>query len=267
MRNRGPIGMLDSVAVESGERARGLRLRTIRTRSFLPLLAGVAALGLSLACSSSPYSTKTIGSGTVVPTAAKVATGAPAAPTTPASVSSPPTATCGSGGSGIGAIKRTGQHKFDSAPSRVIDTGKTYVAKLQTAYGEVDMLLAAADVPNTTNNFVFLACSGFYDGLTFHRVIADFVAQGGDPNGNGTGGPSYQIKDEYNPKWRHDTGALAMANAGPNTGGSQFYITLAPQPSLDSGAYTVFGRVLSGMEAVKQIKVGDKIDGIEIEEH
>jgi peptidyl-prolyl cis-trans isomerase B (cyclophilin B) len=225
----------------------------------------VAFLVFMTACSSdNKFSSKNIGP-TAAPTAANVA---PVAPTTPPSVAGPATATCGSGGSGIGAIQRTGQRKFDAPPNRVIDTGKTYVAKIQTDRGQVDLVLAAADVPNTTNNFVFLACDGFYDGLTFHRVVVNppFVVQGGDPNGNGTGGPGYTIKDEVSPKWRHDTGALAMANAGPNTQGSQFYITLAPQPGLD-GTYTVFGRVTAGMEVVRQIKVGDKIQRIDIEEH
>jgi peptidyl-prolyl cis-trans isomerase B (cyclophilin B) len=190
------------------------------------------------------------------------------APTTPPSVSGAPIATCGSGGAGIGSVQRTGVRKFDSPPSRVIDPNKTYVAKMRTDRGEIDLLLAAKDVPNTTNNFVFLACDGYYDGLTFHRVVTNppFVVQGGDPNGDGTGGPGYTIADEISSKWRHDTGALAMANAGPNTQGSQFYITLAPQPGLD-GTYTVFGRVLTGMEVVRQIQKDDHIVHVDIEEH
>ncbi len=197
--------------------------------------------------------------------------GAIAQPSTtpPPSVSGPVSATCGAGGAGIGAVQRTGQHKFDARPALIINLDKTYVAKMQTERGAVDLLLAAKDVPNTTNNFVFLACSGFYDGLTFHRVITSppFVVQGGDPNADGSGGPGYQINLEISRKWLHDTGALAMArSADPNSAGSQFYITLAPQQGLD-GAYTVFGRVLTGMEVVRQIKQGDKITRVDIEEH
>jgi peptidylprolyl isomerase len=234
-------------------------------RSFFGPAIGVLTL-LAVACGTSAYSTKTISSGspTVGPTSAVAAV----APTTPLSASGAASASCGSGGSsGIGTLKRTGQRKYDSAPARVIDPDKNYVAKMQTSRGEVDMLLAAKDVTNTVNNFVFLACSGFYDGLTFHRVEPNFVVQGGDPNADGSGGPGYQIKRETSPKWLHDTGALAMARStDPDSAGSQFYITLTPQPGLDN-SYSVFGRVLTGMEVVRQIQIGDKIVGVNIEEH
>jgi peptidyl-prolyl cis-trans isomerase B (cyclophilin B) len=206
-----------------------------------------------------PTSQAPSGSGTI----------AQGSPTPPASINSPPTATCGSGGAGIGAIQRTGQRRFDSPPARVIDPAKGYVARMETSKGPITLLLAAQDVPNTTNNFVFLACNGYYDGLTFHRVVLSppFVIQGGDPEGTGNGGPGYRIRDEINLKWRHDTGALAMARtAQPNSAGSQFYITLAPQPGLDGG-YTVFGRVLTGMEVVREIRQGDTIVRVDVEEH
>ena len=115
------------------------------------------------------------------------------------------------------------------------------------------------------NNFVFLAGEGFYDGVTFHRVINNFMIQGGDPEGTGRGGPGYTFEDELesNPL-RHDTGVISMANAGPNTNGSQFFITHAPQPHLD-GRHTVFGRVVEGQDVVDAVKQGDTIESIEIE--
>jgi cyclophilin family peptidyl-prolyl cis-trans isomerase len=109
----------------------------------------------------------------------------------------------------------------------------------------------------TCNNFLHHDGQGFYDGLTFHRVVPDFVVQGGDPRGDGTGGPGYTIRDEIN-RLRYGRGALGMALAGPDTGGSQFFLTLAPQPHLDGG-YTVFGEVIAGEEVLDQIRLGDKI--------
>ena len=118
------------------------------------------------------------------------------------------------------------------------------------------------------NNFVFLACHSFYDGLTFHRVVKEpqpFVIQTGDPRGNGSGSPGYILNDEISPNLKHEIGALAMANAGPNTNGSQFYITLAALPSLD-GKYSVFGKVTDGQSVADKIAMGDKIVSIAITE-
>lgn len=120
---------------------------------------------------------------------------------------------------------------------------------------EVTIEFFEQDAPNTVANFEKLANDGFYNGLTFHRVIPGFVAQGGCPHGTGTGGPGYTIKCEINPN-KHERGVLAMAHAGRDTGGSQFYITYAPQPHLDGG-HTVFGKITSGMEHVDHIKQGD----------
>ena len=121
------------------------------------------------------------------------------------------------------------------------------------------------DAPKTVENFVTLAKKVYYDGLTFHRVVPGFVAQGGDPSGNGTGGPGYQIKAEFN-KQKHLRGAVAMARSQhPDSAGSQFYICFAPQPSLD-GQYTVFGRVVTGMDLVDKIKIGDKMKSVKITE-
>jgi peptidyl-prolyl cis-trans isomerase B (cyclophilin B) len=136
-------------------------------------------------------------------------------------------------------------------------------AVIEMAGGKIVMELYDKDAPGTVANFVKLAKSGFYNGLNFHRVVPGFVVQGGDPNGDGSGGPGYTIKDEVNSR-KHLTGALAMAKtAAPNSAGSQFYITLAPQPRLDSG-YTVFGQVVEGMELVMKIKQGDVMKKVAI---
>ncbi|MDE2180949.1 MAG: peptidylprolyl isomerase [candidate division NC10 bacterium] len=129
-------------------------------------------------------------------------------------------------------------------------------AVIEMAAGKIVVELYENDAPGTVANFVKLAKQGFYNGLNFHRVVPGFVVQGGDPKGDGTGGPGYTIKDEVNSR-KHLTGTVAMAKtAAPNSAGSQFYITLAPQPRLDSG-YTVFGQVVEGMDIVMKIKQGD----------
>lgn len=132
------------------------------------------------------------------------------------------------------------------------------------AGGEVKIDLFEKDAPNTVANFEKLANSGFYDGLTFHRVIPGFVAQGGCPRGNGTGGPGYTINCEINPN-KHERGSLAMAHAGPNTGGSQFYVVYKPQPHLD-GVHTVFGKVTEGMELVDEFKGQDRMESVRVTE-
>ncbi len=146
-----------------------------------------------------------------------------------------------------------------------IDAAKSYAATLVTSKGTIELSLDPKAAPRTVNSFVFLAREKYYDGLTFHRVVPDFVIQGGDPAGDGTGGPGYTIPDEVN-SLKHVDGALAMAKAeAPNSAGSQFYITLGAQPSLDGG-YTVFGVVTSGLENVKKIVRGDTITTITITE-
>jgi peptidyl-prolyl cis-trans isomerase B (cyclophilin B) len=136
-------------------------------------------------------------------------------------------------------------------------------AKIKLANGgEVQLELFDKDAPNTVANFEKLANDGFYNGLSFHRVIPGFVAQGGCPTGNGTGGPGYTINCEINPN-KHERGTLAMAHAGRNTGGSQFYICYQPQPHLDGG-HTVFGKVTKGMEFVDALKGGDKMEKVEV---
>ena len=148
--------------------------------------------------------------------------------------------------------------QYDSPPAMTIDTDKDYSAKFVLASGgEFTVDLFEKDAPVTVNNFVFLAREGFYDGVTFHRVIPGFMAQGGDPTGTGTGGPGYSFQDEFSPNLRHDKpGILSMANSGPGTNGSQFFITFVPTPHLDD-AHSVFGVVTEGMDVVNAIPERD----------
>ena len=138
------------------------------------------------------------------------------------------------------------------------------IANFDTDRGMIRVELAADKAPLTVANFVNLAQRGFYDGLKFHRVINDFMVQGGCPLGTGTGGPGYRFEDEANNGLRHDRGVLSMANAGPNTNGSQFFITHVPTPWLD-GKHTVFGKVVEGLDVVDAVQQGDKINSIKIE--
>jgi len=164
---------------------------------------------------------------------------------------------------------------YSKPPEMVIDLKKKYTATFKLAKGDLVIELFADKAPRTVNNFVFLARDGFYDGVTFHRVIKDFMAQGGDPTGTGRGGPGYTFADEFHPALKHSkAGILSMANAGPNTNGSQFFITFAPTPHLD-GRHSVFGQVVKGMDALKSIgerdpatarTPGDAIKTIEIAE-
>jgi cyclophilin family peptidyl-prolyl cis-trans isomerase len=138
-----------------------------------------------------------------------------------------------------------------------LDPTKKYQATLHTSKGDIIIDLYAKNVPHTVNNFVFLARQGFYNGTIFHRVIADFMAQGGDPTGTGRGGPGYKFRDEFDPKLRHNMpGVLSMANAGPNTNGSQFFITHVPTPWLD-GKHAVFGQVVGGLDVLFAIPPRD----------
>jgi peptidylprolyl isomerase/peptidyl-prolyl cis-trans isomerase B (cyclophilin B) len=131
--------------------------------------------------------------------------------------------------------------------------------------GEIRLELYPEEAPKTVESFITLSKKGYFDGLTFHRVVRGFVVQGGDPKGDGTGGPGYSLKAEFNSR-KHLRGTLAMARAqDPDSAGSQFYVCLGPQPSLD-GKYTVFGQVTAGMEIVDQIRVGDRMKTVRIEE-
>ncbi len=156
--------------------------------------------------------------------------------------------------------------QYSAAPAMSIDTARQYSVKFETSRGEIICDLFAKDAPNTVNNFVFLAKEHFYDGTVFHRVINDFMVQGGDPTGTGRGGPGYQFKDEVkNNPHKHQRGSLSMANAGPNTNGSQFFITHIVTDWLD-GKHTVFGQVTSGQDVVDSIKQGDTLKSVTISE-
>jgi len=147
-----------------------------------------------------------------------------------------------------------------------IDTNKTYTATFDTSRGRIVCELYAKDAPTTVNNFVFLAKEGFYNGTKFHRVIENFMIQGGDPTGTGRGGPGYKFEDELtNNARKHQVGSLSMANAGPNTNGSQFFITHIATDWLN-GKHTVFGQVTSGQDVVNAVQQGDTLDSVTISE-
>ena len=135
---------------------------------------------------------------------------------------------------------------------------------IETERGKIVLELAEDDAPNTVANFISLADKGFYNGGVFHRVLPNFMIQGGDPTGTGTGGPGYAIADECSPRLKHERGVISMANAGPNTGGSQFFITHVPTTWLD-GKHAIFGRVTSGLDVVDAVKQGDKIVRITVD--
>ncbi|MGZ3595184.1 MAG: peptidylprolyl isomerase [Syntrophales bacterium] len=156
--------------------------------------------------------------------------------------------------------------EWKNPPEMQIDPAKKYKAVVETGRGVIELELYPKHAPKTVNNFVFLAKEGFYDDVSFHRVIKNFMIQGGDPTGTGRGGPGYKFVDELkeNPL-KHETGVISMANSGPNTNGSQFFITHSPQPHLN-GRHAVFGKVVSGQDVVDAIQQGDKILRVEIRE-
>lgn len=164
---------------------------------------------------------------------------------------------------------------YDRPPEMIISPDSDYYATFRTEKGPIRIRFFAREAPETVNNFVFLAREGYFDGTTFHRVIRDFMVQGGDPTGTGSGGPGYRIRDEFHEDLKHDKpGTLSMANAGPGTGGSQFFITHTATPWLD-GRHAVFGEVVEGMENVYAIRErdpgrdrepGDRVEAVEIEE-
>lgn len=147
--------------------------------------------------------------------------------------------------------------QYSAPPELLIDTSARYTATIRMAKGgEIFIELYDDQSPIAVNNFVFLACKGFYDGTTFHRVLPDFMAQGGDPTGTGMGGPGYEFVNEYSDLTFAKPGVLAMANAGPDTNGSQFFITFVSAPWLD-GEFTIFGKVMQGMDVVFAITLRD----------
>ncbi len=183
------------------------------------------------------------------------AAGSPS-PAVSAEPTTEPTEPAGAVACGGEAPKAANKEKkmYDKAPEMQIDPSKTYTASMETSCGAIEIELFAKETPITVNSFVFLAREGFYDGLTFHRIVPDFVIQGGDPKGDGTGGPGYQFEDEIVDSLKFDQeGLLAMANSGPATNGSQFFIVTG-QASHLNGKHTIFGKVTKGMEAVDKIK-------------
>jgi peptidyl-prolyl cis-trans isomerase B (cyclophilin B) len=157
--------------------------------------------------------------------------------------------------------------QYSKPPEMSIDAKKKFTATFDTSKGQIVVDLFPDVAPNTVNNFVFLAKDKFYDGTKFHRVIPDFMVQGGDPEGTGRGGPGYRFADELKAGTyrKHQAGSLSMANAGPNTNGSQFFITHVVTDWLD-GKHTVFGQVKSGQEVVDAIKQGDTLKSVTIAE-
>jgi peptidylprolyl isomerase len=145
------------------------------------------------------------------------------------------------------------QRKFDQEPPMVIDPAKRYTATMVTSHGTLVIALDPLAAPKTVNSFVFLSRYHFYDGVIFHRIIPGFVLQGGDPTGTGTGGPGYKYADELPAKGRYELGSLAMANAGPNTNGSQFFVISGPDGAALPPSYSLFGKVVNGLDVVATI--------------
>lgn len=147
--------------------------------------------------------------------------------------------------------------QWNKPPAMVINPDQNYLATIKTDLGDIKLKLFTAEVPRTVNNFVFLSREGFYDSTIFHRVISNFMAQGGDPTARGSGGPGYKFEDEFHADLRHDKpGILSMANAGPNTNGSQFFITHVPTPWLDN-KHSVFGEIVEGQDVLFSIPPRD----------
>ena len=154
--------------------------------------------------------------------------------------------------------------QWDSPPEMKIDETKNYSVSITTNRGTIELELYPQHAPQTVNNFVYLAGQGFYDGVLFHRVIPNFMIQGGDPTGSGSGGPGYRFADECDGNLlKHERCVISMANAGPNTNGSQFFITHLPTPHLD-GKHTVFGKVITGEDIVDAIEQGDTIVSVTV---
>ena len=154
--------------------------------------------------------------------------------------------------------------QWDAPPEMQIDLSKTYRVTIKTHRGDIELELYPEHAPKTVNNFVYLAGEGFYDGITFHRVIDKFMIQGGDPTGTGSGGPGYRFEDEVtgNPL-THERCVISMANSGPGTNGSQFFITHAPQSHLD-GKHTVFGAVVEGHDVVDAVQQDDVMEQVTV---
>jgi cyclophilin family peptidyl-prolyl cis-trans isomerase len=183
--------------------------------------------------------------------------GGPAATPTP-----PPDAALGvaCGGSVPDAAAEE-KPQFDEPPELTIDPNKTYNVRMRTSCGTIRIRLLPKVAPLAVNSFIFLAQGGFYDGLTFHRIVADFVIQGGDPQGTGSGGPGYEFEDELDNDLEYEVGTLAMANSGPNTNGSQFFIVSGAEAASLPKSYTIFGTVTRGLDVVQAINALPTVGG------
>jgi cyclophilin family peptidyl-prolyl cis-trans isomerase len=217
-------------------------------RRLIIICAIGATLVASAACSDDDKKTDPYADGTTTPAATAAATKPAASSTsgaTASTASTPATAPTKAGGT---------TKKYDAAPPLTIDTNKKYFATIKMDIGDIRLELYPKDAPQSVNSFVFLARDGYYDGVTFHRVVEGFVAQAGDPTGTGSGGPGYTIPDEVNSR-KFLEGTLGMAKtSAPNSAGSQWFIDYSPQPSLDGG-YTVFGQLVSGRDVLDKIKI------------
>jgi cyclophilin family peptidyl-prolyl cis-trans isomerase len=197
---------------------------------------------------------------TGVLTTALVACGAGPRPTvTPTRGAAVPAASAAAG-SAAAAAPSTSKKTYSSPPPMTIDQNKTYTALIKTSMGDITVALNAKDAPITVNNFVFLARDHFYDGLIFHRVLPGFMIQGGDPSGNGSGGPGYKFADEP-VKGKYESGSVAMANSGANTNGSQFFICDGSQCAGLPPSYNLFGKVTAGQDVVNKITNVPKTTG------
>jgi cyclophilin family peptidyl-prolyl cis-trans isomerase len=232
-----------------------------RHARLLPAVLGAACAALIAGCggSSSASTSSASPSGaasTPTPTASAVAPAVSAASTP-----------CNSASFGAALQPKDAPadvHKYAAAPGMQIDAAKLYLATIKTGKGDIVICLQPKIAPKTVNNFVVLARNHFYDGLTFHRVVAGFVIQGGDPSGNGTGGPGYQFADEP-VQGEYTPGCMAMANAGPNTNGSQFFICIADDTTLPKN-YNLFGAVSKGLDVATHVAQGDKMESVTVQE-
>jgi len=194
--------------------------------------------------------------------------GSPGAAPTPTPSVSAATAACGSltfGPAMTPTAGNAGKHSYGAPPPMTINTAHHFLVTMTTNKGTITLCLDPAMAPNTVNNFVFLARNQFYDGLKFHRVVANFVIQGGDPLGTGSGGPGYKFNDEP-VRGEYTAGAVAMANSGANTNGSQFFICTADQTGKLAKSYNLFGYVQTGMDVVLKIAQGDTMTSVTVQE-
>lgn len=193
---------------------------------------------------------------------------ASASPTTAASTSTIPWANCSTVTFSEPLAPKDAPanvHSYPAAPPETINPAKLYQATITTAKGNIVLCLQPELAPKSVNNFVTLARNKFYDGLTFHRVVPDFVIQGGDPQGTGSGGPGYKFADEP-VRQQYVDGAVAMANSGPNTNGSQFFIDIADDTAKLQPLYNLFGKVQTGLDVAKQIQKGDVMTTVVVRE-